>query len=73
MVRNYKKKDAHMSWNELSMAKAIESVISREMGYTLASQVYGVPRSTLRRRIRSYQLNSDMEFASSKGIYNKKL
>lgn len=71
MVRNYVNKDQRLTWNELAMAKAVESVVSGEMGYSIAAKSYRVPRSTLRRRVKFYKLNSDMEYASSKGNYNK--
>lgn len=71
MVRKYINEGQRMTWNELAMTKAVESVVSGEMGYGIAANSYRVPRSTLRRRVKFYKLNNDMDYALSKGNYNE--
>ncbi|KAF9407648.1 hypothetical protein HW555_012402 [Spodoptera exigua] len=49
MPRNYSRKTDRQGWDKTSMEKAIEAVNNNEMGWLLASKVFNVPQSTLRR------------------------
>lgn len=49
MPRNYSRKTDRQDWDKTSMEKAIEAVKNNEMGWLLASKVFKVPQSTLRR------------------------
>ena len=53
MVRNYVRKSNRQSWTVQNMSDAIEACRRGEMGYKKAAVQYGVPRSTLRDRIKS--------------------
>ena len=52
MPRVYDRKTNRGSWDEESMLKAIEAVKTHQCGTLKASKIYGVPRSTLQRRVR---------------------
>ena len=52
MVRVYKRKSERQSWNSENMEKAIEAHRKGEMGYGKAAVMFGVPRSTLRDRLK---------------------
>lgn len=49
------------------MAQAVKSVINAEMSYNKAAEVYGVPQTTLERRVIIYRQNPDLELATMKG------
>lgn len=49
MPRNYCRKTDRQGWDTTSMEKAIEAVKKNEMGWLLASKVFKVPQSPLRR------------------------
>ncbi|KAG5879005.1 hypothetical protein JTB14_000848 [Gonioctena quinquepunctata] len=50
MVGIYKRQTDRQNWSVESMNRAIQAVNSGEMGWLKASQIYGVPQATLRRR-----------------------
>ncbi|XP_063222442.1 uncharacterized protein LOC134530981 isoform X3 [Bacillus rossius redtenbacheri] len=50
MVSKYKRRTSRLSWNEEAMLQAIKAVKENKMGWLKASQVFKVPRTTLRRR-----------------------
>ncbi|XP_034945045.1 uncharacterized protein [Chelonus insularis] len=68
MPRNYKRKTNRQSWSEESMKNAIIDVTSGKCGFKKASQVYGVPKSTLEYRIKIYRNEKDLEVAARKGL-----
>lgn len=49
MPRNYSRKTDRQGWDNISMEKAIQAVKNNEMGWLLASKVFNIPQSTLRR------------------------
>lgn len=52
MVRNYKRTTNRGDWSEEVMRNAVESVIQGKMGYSLAAKTFGVPQSTLERKVK---------------------
>lgn len=48
----YRRKTLRQSWNEDSMRQAVEEVLEGKMGYLKASNMYGVPRTTIEARVR---------------------
>ncbi|KAJ8710709.1 hypothetical protein PYW08_009224 [Mythimna loreyi] len=52
MVRNYVRKTTRGSWSVVKMREAIDAVLSQTMGCKKAANLYGVPSSTLARRVR---------------------
>src|SRR6476469_9067624 len=53
MVRTYVRKSLRCTWNQENMKKAIDDVTSGNMGFLLASKTYGVPKTTLERRVKN--------------------
>lgn len=51
MVRNRKRLTDWNSWSLETMTKAVNDVVSGKMGYTKASKKFGVPKSSLVRRV----------------------
>lgn len=51
MPRIFKKKGNVQSWHEDSMSGAISNYVEKKMGFSKAAETFGVPRSTLKRRI----------------------
>lgn len=65
MPRNYKRTTDRQTWSEESMQKAIEAVRNKEMGWLVASKIFGIPQATLRR----HALGSNKTLGSnSKGL-----
>lgn len=52
MVRTYKRKTERGKWLEESMKNAVETVLNGKLGYRRAAQSYGIPQTTLERRVR---------------------
>nr|CAD7259594.1 unnamed protein product [Timema shepardi] len=52
MVSKCKKKMGRQTWSEETMQQAIKAVKENKMGWLKASQLYNIPRTTLRRRAR---------------------
>lgn len=52
MVRTYKRTTNRGSWDPESMKNAVESVLNGEMGYKRAAASFGVPQSTLERKVK---------------------
>nr|CAD7400849.1 unnamed protein product [Timema cristinae] len=52
MVSKCKKKMGRQTWSEETMQQAIRAVKENKMGWLKASQLYNIPRTTLRRRAR---------------------
>ena len=53
MVRTYQRKSERQSWDQDNMVKAIHAVKSKQMGAKAASNAFGVPRTTLRDRLKN--------------------
>lgn len=53
MPSNYKRKTTQQNWDADAMKKAIEAVQSGEMNFSKAATMYGIPRSTLKRRVKN--------------------
>src|SRR6218665_3416651 len=53
MVPTWKRKTERQNWNVEAMASAIDEARSGRLGYRSASKKYGVPRSTLERRVKN--------------------
>lgn len=70
MVRNYIRKTDRQAWSTESMANAVEAVVSGNMGYRRAASAFGVPQTTLERRVVKYRGNPDRILATSKGRTN---
>ena len=59
MVRKYKRKTNQHSWSLDTMKKAVQIVVSGEMGYKKAAQAYNIPQTTLERYVAKYRGNPD--------------
>ncbi|CAH1956803.1 unnamed protein product [Acanthoscelides obtectus] len=75
MVRTYKKKSSRGSWSKESMKQAIVAVLSKTMGYRKASQLYGVPQTTLERYVvktRKSEVSLNSTPGNFKPVFSKK-
>lgn len=52
MVSKYKRTSNQQEWSSENMKQAIEAIINKEMGWLKASKTFGVPATTLRRRVK---------------------
>lgn len=59
MVRKYLRKTERGQWSEESMSNAVDSILNGQMGYRRAAQSYGVPQTTLERRIKEFRTLDD--------------
>lgn len=59
MVRTYKKKTNRGNWSKESMLNAVDKVLSKEMGYRKAALQYGVPQTTLERKVKMLRTTGD--------------
>ncbi|KAJ0169726.1 hypothetical protein K1T71_014332 [Dendrolimus kikuchii] len=70
MVRNYKKTTNQHAWSSEAMKKAVQKVVSGEMGYKKASKALGVPQTTLERYVHRHRNNlSNIEITKKLGHY----
>jgi DDE superfamily endonuclease/helix-turn-helix, Psq domain len=53
MVRTWKRTTARQNWDSAAMAAAIDDVKAGRMGYKAASTLYGVPKTTIERRVKN--------------------
>ncbi|XP_065684444.1 uncharacterized protein LOC136096852 [Hydra vulgaris] len=67
-MRNYKRISERQTWNETEMQQAVLSVINGEHGYKKAAAMYGVPQTTLERRVAKFKKNPDIEDACKKTL-----
>ena len=51
MVNHRTRKTERQSWSQHSMGLAIKSVKEKKMGYLEASKTFGIPKTTLIRRV----------------------
>ncbi|CAH1998862.1 unnamed protein product [Acanthoscelides obtectus] len=58
----------HKKWNPNDMIKAIEAVKNKEMGYLKAAKVFGVPKGTVERYVRSVLLVLDGHYSHTRNI-----
>lgn len=68
MTRNYSRMTTRQDWDVEQMKKAVMSVAKGIFGYLKASQVYGVPKSTLQDRVNKYRQNNDLTLSTQKGL-----
>ena len=68
MVRNYVRKTTRQSWDEVSMQRAVLSVMNGDQGYKKAAEMYDVPQTTLERRVKKFKQTNDIESACRKGF-----
>lgn len=68
MVHNYKRKTSRQSWDEENMKQAIQKLKNKEMGFRKASEIYGVPKTTLKRRFDRYKETDDLDKAVEKKL-----
>ena len=58
------------------MKKALSDILEKKMGYRKTSQVYGVPKSTLQRRVQEIKGKGEMKLVTSLGpiqpVFNSK-
>jgi hypothetical protein len=59
MVRNYVRKTNRQEWSVDAMEKAVQTVISGEMGFLRASNQFNVPKSTLERYVNKRKKTDD--------------
>ncbi|GBP26105.1 hypothetical protein EVAR_15118_1 [Eumeta japonica] len=52
MVKNYKRTTNRGDWSEEVMRNAVDSVVQGKMGYYLAAKTFGVPQTTLERKVK---------------------
>ncbi|CAM1326496.1 Uncharacterised protein g9266 [Pycnogonum litorale] len=52
MVHNYVRTTTQQSWTEVSMKEAITKLRQKEMSFNEASDTYGIPKTTLFRRMK---------------------
>lgn len=75
MVRHYKRKTNQHAWSEDSMKSAILAYNNKEMGFRKAALSFGVPQTTLERRVKQFAGTDNLVKASTKGnlffFYNK--
>jgi len=58
MVYKYKRKTDRQSWSIEKMQRAVEAVVSGEMGYHRASISFAVPQTTLERHVKRQRDNA---------------
>lgn len=69
MGSKYKRTTTRQSWNEEAMKQAVMEIISGAMGSVKASKQYGVPQTTLERRVQKVKEGkSILEEAGQKGM-----
>lgn len=59
MVRTYKRKTDRGQWLVDNMKNAIKAVLEQQMGFMLASKTYGVPRTSLQRKVNFARKNPE--------------
>lgn len=59
MVKTYKRKTNRGDWSEENMKNAVKSVIEGKMGYYRAAKTYGVPQTTLERKVKKVRENKN--------------
>ena len=52
MPTNFVRKTNRQRWSEEAMAKAIEAIREKNFGYQNAAKTFGVPKTTLERRVK---------------------
>lgn len=67
MARTYKRKTNRQSWDEISMAKAMEAVLENGSPLQTAAKKFNVARNTLRRRLLLFKITPDLDMALMKG------
>lgn len=67
MVRNYKRKTNQHAWSEDAMKSAILAYNNKEMGFRKATLCFGVPQSTLERRVKQFAKTENLAKACMKG------
>ncbi|XP_022246856.1 uncharacterized protein LOC106463612 isoform X2 [Limulus polyphemus] len=63
--RTYQRISKRNSWDSVSMERALETLTKGEMGFKKAAKVFGIPRSTLKRR---YKDQNKQAKGSSKAL-----
>ena len=58
MVRTYKKKTDRLSWNDGQMYLAIKSALEEGNTYKSVAKEFGIPRSTIQRKIKAITDNT---------------
>lgn len=58
MVKNYKRKTNRGDWSEEVMRNAVDPVVQGKMGYYLAAKTFGVPQTTLERKVKMFRESS---------------
>ena len=51
-MRNYKRKTERQSWSDTVMQEAVSNVLNGSMGYLKAARTFGVPQTTLERKVK---------------------
>lgn len=59
MVRNYKRTTTRQAWSENAMTSAVKAYVTGIMGSKKASKTFGVPQTTLERRVAKFRANPD--------------
>jgi len=67
MVRHYNRKTNQHSWSEDSMKSAILAYNNKEMEFRKAALPFGVPQTTLERRVKRFSGTDNIAEASTKG------
>ncbi|CAM1303339.1 Uncharacterised protein r2_g1322 [Pycnogonum litorale] len=65
MVRKYVRTTTQQSWTEVSMKEAITKLRQKEMSFNEASDTYGIPKTTLFRRMKK---DGEVTVVSKKGL-----
>lgn len=58
MPRNYQRTSDRNTWSEQSMVAAVQAVLDGSMGFLKAAQSFGVPKSTLERKVKKARFNN---------------
>lgn len=53
MVRDYKRTTDRGSWSKESMREAVKAVLDGKMGYCKAAKQFGLPQTTLERKVKA--------------------
>lgn len=64
----YKRKTDRQSWDHDAMQMAIETVVSGAMGTFKAAKQFGVPQTTLERRVQKVRDGKSVQEATEKGM-----
>ncbi|CAH1963196.1 unnamed protein product [Acanthoscelides obtectus] len=75
MVPTYKKKSSRCSWSKESTKQAIDAALSKTIGHRKASQLYGVPQTTLERYVvktRKGEVSLNSTPGNFKPVFSKK-